>query len=69
MCGSGTIVIEAAMQALNKAPLIHRKKGEFDLENLQDFDYQLWRKTADNLRSAALDGLPQPIFAGDIDPR
>src|SRR5947208_1244835 len=36
MCGSGTIAIEAAMIALNKAPQIHRKKSEFYFESLKD---------------------------------
>ena len=55
MCGSGTILIEAAYIALNKAPLIHRKKGEFSLEALKDFDYQLWRNTQDVARKQKKD--------------
>ena len=38
MCGSGTIVIEAAMKAINKGANIHRKKGNFGFENLKMFD-------------------------------
>ncbi|MDR1161852.1 MAG: THUMP domain-containing protein [Tannerellaceae bacterium] len=40
MCGSGTLLIEAAMIALNIAPGIHRK--EFAFENWIDFDRELF---------------------------
>lgn len=66
MCGSGTIVIEAASIALNKAPLIHRGKDDFSLEHLAGFDRQLWRRVSDQLRAAKRNELPAPIFASDI---
>ncbi len=40
MCGSGTLLIEAAMIAANIAPGINRRKWSF--ESLTDFDAQLW---------------------------
>lgn len=40
MCGSGTLLIEAAMIALNIAPGIHRK--EFAFEKWVDFDQELY---------------------------
>ncbi len=40
MCGSGTLLIEAAMIALNIAPGIHRK--EFAFEKWMDFDQDLF---------------------------
>jgi putative N6-adenine-specific DNA methylase len=40
MCGSGTLLIEAAMIALNIAPGIHRK--EFAFEKWMDFDQELF---------------------------
>jgi len=40
MCGSGTILIEAAMIALNIPPQINRKK--FAFQNWIDFDESLW---------------------------
>lgn len=40
MCGSGTLLIEAAMIALNIAPGIHRK--EFAFEKWVDFDSELF---------------------------
>lgn len=66
MCGSGTIAIEAAMMALNKSPLIHRKKGEFLFEWLLDFDHKLWRDVQETTRDAKFEGIPAPIFAADI---
>jgi putative N6-adenine-specific DNA methylase len=68
MCGSGTLAIEAAMIAVNKAPRIHRKKGEFYLEWLADFDRPLWRETQDRLRSAKLEAPPAPVVASDVNP-
>jgi putative N6-adenine-specific DNA methylase len=66
MCGSGTVVIEAASMALGKASLIHRKKGEFGFERLAFFNAKLWREIQDQARDAKLDALPAPIFASDI---
>ncbi|RJX72822.1 bifunctional 23S rRNA (guanine(2069)-N(7))-methyltransferase RlmK/23S rRNA (guanine(2445)-N(2))-methyltransferase RlmL [Vibrio sinensis] len=40
MCGSGTLLIEAAMMAANMAPGVNRKKWGF--ESLEDFDLELW---------------------------
>ncbi|MGF1720898.1 bifunctional 23S rRNA (guanine(2069)-N(7))-methyltransferase RlmK/23S rRNA (guanine(2445)-N(2))-methyltransferase RlmL [Vibrio kyushuensis] len=40
MCGSGTLVIEAAMMAANVAPGIKRQKWGF--EALEDFESELW---------------------------
>lgn len=40
MCGSGTIVIEAAMVAANMAPGFHRQQWSFT--HLTDFDAELW---------------------------
>jgi putative N6-adenine-specific DNA methylase len=67
MCGSGTLAIEAAMMAVRKAPRIHRKKGEFYLEWLKDFDRQRWRATQERVRAEKLDAPPAPIVASDID--
>ena len=45
MCGSGTILIEAAMIACNIPPLLNRKK--FGFMNWSEFDYDLWIKIKD----------------------
>ncbi len=67
MCGSGTIVIEGAEVALTKAPLIHRKKGEFGFEWLADFDNAIWREVQEDARKKRLEEPPQKIFAADIE--
>jgi putative N6-adenine-specific DNA methylase len=48
MCGSGTILIEAAMAARNIAPGLNRK---FCFMNWKDFDRELWQR----VRGEALD--------------
>ena len=68
MCGSGSIIIEGAQIAIDKAPLIHRKKGEFGFECLKDFDNSLWKKVQDEARQAQHEPLA-PLFAGDIEPK
>ena len=67
MCGSGTVGIEAAMIALNKSPLIHRKKAEFGLERLPSFDKELWRQVQESERQARSGQPSCPIYLSDID--
>jgi len=47
MCGSGTILIEAAMIAVNFPPNLNRK--EFAFEKWNDFDEELFTKIQDSL--------------------
>ena len=49
MCGSGTILIEAAMIAVNVPPNLNRK--EFGFEKWEDFDEELFYKIQDSLVS------------------
>ncbi|MEL7220755.1 MAG: THUMP domain-containing protein [Bacteroidota bacterium] len=49
MCGSGTILIEAAMIAANQAPGLHRK---FAFQEWQDFDTNLWQDIKMEARQA-----------------
>ncbi len=56
MCGSGTIVMEAAMIALNRAPNLKRK--EFGFMRWNNFDKALW----DKLLQEAKDGEMSPQF-------
>lgn len=66
MCGSGSIAIEAAQIAIHKAPLIHRKKGEFGFEYLKDFNSSLWRKVQEEARGKQI--VPEvKIYASDIE--
>lgn len=67
MCGSGTIVVEGAFLSLNKAPLIHRKKGEFAFENFATFNSALWRKVQDDVRLEKREEPLGQLFASDIE--
>ncbi|MFT5999340.1 MAG: putative N6-adenine-specific DNA methylase [Neolewinella sp.] len=63
MCGSGTIVVEAAMIAAHQAPGLHRK---FGFERWPDFDIELWS----SIRQEALDARRKPphtILGSDIE--
>ena len=63
MCGSGTICIEAAMQAFNIPANIMREN--FSFFNWNDFDYQLWN----NLKKEAQKKIkyhPIDIYGSDL---
>ena len=63
-CGSGTIVIEAALTALNRAPGLRRS---FSAERWPWIPQDLWRQE----RAAAMDGEfrgDYRIFGSDVDP-
>ena len=63
-CGSGTIAIEAALIAKNRAPGLAR---EFTAMNWKNFDRTVWARTKDEARSREFAG-DYRIFASDIDP-
>lgn len=64
MCGSGTIMFEAAMAGCNMAPQIHRQS--FAFKNWDNFQPEMWNQVVaeakSNVRMAPLD-----IQGGDID--
>lgn len=65
MCGSGTLLIEAAMIAGNIPPGIHRPK--FGFQRWRDHDARLWR----HVRESALAGVTEdrpPILGGELSP-
>ena len=64
-CGSGTIAIEAALAALNRAPGLYRS---FAAENWAFFDPSLWRQARADALVAEYTG-DYHITAADIDPR
>ncbi len=59
MCGSGTILIEAALMAKNIAPGIFR--NEFGFERWNDFNSELWEKIRDEAKSGEMKKLDFPI--------
>ena len=63
-CGSGTIAIEAALAALNRAPGLGRR---FAAENWKTVPSALWREAREAARAAEYRG-EYRIFASDIDP-
>jgi len=64
MCGTGTILIEAAMMASNIAPGVKRKKYPF--MNWKDFDKRLWMSVVKEGKEAEV--VPSvSIKGGDID--
>ena len=65
MCGSGTILVEAAMIALNIPANINRK--EFAFENWADFDADLFEKIKDSLLKKVRE-IDKKIIGFDKDP-
>ncbi|MCK6265028.1 bifunctional 23S rRNA (guanine(2069)-N(7))-methyltransferase RlmK/23S rRNA (guanine(2445)-N(2))-methyltransferase RlmL [Vibrio sp. ZSDE26] len=70
MCGSGTLVIEAAMMAANVAPGIKRQKWGF--EALEDFEPELWAEVKSEAAVQGRRGVNKvdcKFFGVDNDPR
>lgn len=68
MCGSGTLPIEAALLALDRAPGLLRQR--FAFERAPDFDRALWQKLKDEARGRAKRSLPGGKILGfDKDPK
>jgi putative N6-adenine-specific DNA methylase len=66
MMGGGTILLEAALMALNIAPGLKR---HFTFENLISFDKVEWARLRKDAQAAALDKRQLAIYGCDIDPR
>ncbi|MBM4261972.1 MAG: class I SAM-dependent RNA methyltransferase [Deltaproteobacteria bacterium] len=66
MCGSGTILVEAATMALDIAPGLGR---EFAFEKLRNFDEQHWRELQRQTTARQQPKRPLAIFGSDIDAR
>lgn len=60
MCGSGTILIEAALMAKNIAPGIFR--NEFGFEHWNSFNSELWEKIRDEAKAKELKQIDFPII-------
>ncbi len=64
MCGSGTILVEAAMIAANYPAGMMRKR--FGFQNLKNYDASLWKSIVDEATSEINRDIP-PIYGNDID--
>lgn len=64
-CGSGTILIEAAMMALNIAPGAFRK--HFSFENFPTFKKEVWEKVVDESLADEKEELPFKFYGFDSD--
>ncbi|MBF0494069.1 MAG: class I SAM-dependent RNA methyltransferase [Candidatus Omnitrophica bacterium] len=67
MCGSGTIAIEAALIALDKAPGLLR--SNYGFMHLKNFDKIYWQSLRKETLAKSKKGLDQKIIATDIDNR
>lgn len=65
-CGSGTIVIEAAMMAKNIAPGLNR---EFDSEKWRWIEPEIWEKVRNEAKESVVEALDVKIEGYDMDPR
>ena len=66
MCGSGTLAIEAALIALNRASGLGR--NNYGFMYIKDFPHEQWQELRKKARNASSRQLPSKILATDIDP-
>jgi putative N6-adenine-specific DNA methylase len=64
MCGSGTLIIEAAMVAANIAPGLLRPK--FGFETWRNFDAQLWKRLKEEATEKIDNEVDVAIYGSDI---
>ncbi|MFN8152874.1 MAG: THUMP domain-containing protein [Bacteroidia bacterium] len=64
MCGSGTILIEAAMLALNIAP--NKFRPRFGFESWKDFDASLWKKVKEEALQNEIKDATLQLYGSDI---
>jgi putative N6-adenine-specific DNA methylase len=64
LCGSGTIPIEAAWLALDRAPGLTRRR--FGFQGWMDFDVALWADLRDEARRRVRKTLPAPVLGYDL---
>ena len=63
-CGSGTIILEAALMALNIAPGLSRHY--FNFQNWPDYDDQLWEELLVEAENSQKENIA-PIIGSDVD--
>jgi len=67
MAGSGTLLIEGAMMALNIAPGVHRKR--FGFQRWLNFDKQAWENLVQEAMDQELEDLDFKLYGYDVDRR
>jgi 23S rRNA G2445 N2-methylase RlmL len=67
MCGSGTLAIEAALMARNRAPGIWREN--FGFMHWKGFPRETWKKLHQEAIDREIPSSPSKIIATDIDPQ
>ncbi len=65
MCGSGTLAIEAALIALDRAPGLQR--DNFGFMHVKNFNGKKWRGLREEIKRRGRERLPSRIIASDID--
>jgi putative N6-adenine-specific DNA methylase len=66
MCGSGTLAIEAALIALDRAPGLLR--SNFGFMHITGYNEQLWRELREEARKRSKKDLTGRVLATDVDP-
>ncbi|MBN1517099.1 class I SAM-dependent RNA methyltransferase [Candidatus Sumerlaeota bacterium] len=66
MCGSGTLAIEGALLALNRAPGLLR--GNFGFMHVTGFEKNKWEALRAQARRQTVKKTPAPVIASDHDP-
>ena len=65
-CGSGTILMEAAMRAANIPPAIERQ--HFAFKNFKNYDREMWEEIQEGAQRRRITDLPCKIVGSDISP-
>ncbi|MEM8542467.1 MAG: THUMP domain-containing protein [Cyanobacteria bacterium P01_H01_bin.119] len=66
MCGSGTLLLEAGLKALNTAPGLFRQR--FGFERWPDFDAELWQQLKTDAKAQQQSDFQGKILGRDCDP-
>jgi putative N6-adenine-specific DNA methylase len=65
LCGSGTLLFEAGLHSLRRAP--GRFQPQFCFQHWPDFDAALWQTLCQEAQTSELEHLPAPIWGSDQD--
>ena len=66
MCGSGTILIEAAMRAMKMAPGLLRPQGAFGFQRWPTYDERLWQRLIDEAKDSIGEHISGRLLGYDI---